>query len=252
MNDWFSTGFDEAEKMAAAGGGRRRNRNFWTRPEEIATVRFMKPAKESFNYKRCFVPFAKGQKLYTSPGSHPDPFVDAGLQLQAAFAWPIIDRRKIELEVEEEGRTVKKEIGPRMLYFADGQRTRKALIAFENMLREQMNEERAEEGLPAFSEEEYNLTHYDVQAKKDKGSPWMFNAVRGGKVKSLSEEDLELVEKYSFDLAEELKPLDVPAIKSLLGGANQAAAFSSSSSDEEGYSYGDDTSAADEPTFFSS
>ena len=91
-----------------------------------------------------------------------------------------------------------------------------------------------------------------MQAKKDKGSPWMFNAVRGGKVKSLSEEDLELVEKYSFDLAEELKPLDVPAIKSLLGGANQAAAFSSSSSDEEGYSYGDDTSAADEPTFFSS
>lgn len=249
MTDWFSTGFDEAEKMAAAGGSRRRNRNFWTRPEEIATVRFMKPAKESFNYKRCFVPFAKGQKLYTSPGAQPDPFAEAGLQLQAAFAWPIIDRRVLELEVEEEGKTVKKEIGPRLLFFADGQRTRKALIAFENMIREQMNEERAEEGLPAYTEDEYNLTHYDIQAKKDKGSPWMFNAVRGGKVKPLSDEDQELVEKYSFDLAEELKPLPTEQIRAMLR-QEPAAAAAPASDAEAGYSYGDDARDEEEPSFF--
>ena len=245
MSEWFSTGFEEAEKMAEnATSTRRRSRNFWVKPNEEAIIRFLKPASESFNYKRAFVPWAKGQKLFTSPGTSPDPLVEAGLQLQAAFAWPILDRRIIEFEDRSTGET--KEIGPRFLYFADGQMTRKALLALENTVRKDINEERIEDGKEPLSESELNLTHFDVRiSKAEKG--WNLAPVRGGRPKPLSDDDKEIIEKYSFDLIEELEPLPVDQLRAVVA---RTSAEQPSKEPETAYSYGDDTE--DEPEFFSS
>lgn len=240
---WFSVGFQEAEKMQTQTQ-RKSRKNFWTKPGESAVIRFMTPAKDSFNYKRAYVPWAKGQKYYTSPGVAPDPFTQAGMQLQSTFAWKVIDRRVIEFEVQEEGQTVTKNIGPRLLYFADGQRTRKSLIAFENQIREDINEERKEEGLPPLSEEEFNLTHFDVKAVKEKGAPWQFFAVRGGKAKPLSADDLKLADEHDFDLKEELRPLSVAEITTLIN----LQAPTEDKSTGESYSYGEEED--EEPVFF--
>lgn len=240
---WYSVGFQEAEKMQIPTQ-RKSRKNFWTKPGESAVLRFMTPAKDSFNYKRAYVPWAKGQKYYTSPGVAPDPFVQAGMTLQSTFAWKVIDRRVIEFDVEEEGKTVTKTVGPRLLYFADGQRTRKSLIAFENQIREDVNEERKEEGLPPLSEEEFNLTHFDVKAVKEKGAPWQFFAVRGGKAKALSADDLKLADEADFDLKEELKPLSVAEITTLINLQVPAEKADAG----ESYSYGDEED--DQPVFF--
>lgn len=244
---WFSTGFDEAEKMASEQrSGRKRNRNFWLKPGEEAVIRFLKPARESFNYKRAFVPWAKGQKLFTSPGTQPDPLTEAGLQLQAAFAWPILDRRKFDIEVEEEGRKVTKTVGPRHIYFADGQMTRKALIALENSMRRDINEERVEEGKEPLTEEEYNLTSFDVRiSKAEKG--WQIVAVRGGRPKPLSDDDKEIIEKYPVNIQEELKPLPLQELRTIVSKDGSE----SEATPETSYSYGEDEKEVEEATFFS-
>jgi hypothetical protein len=244
MDTWFTQGFDEAEKMAqSAGASRKRSRNFWLKANEEAVIRFLKPAAESFNYKRAFVPWAKGQKLFTSPGSSPDPLLEAGLQLQAAFAWPILDRRILEFEDRETGET--KKVGPRFLFFADGQMTRKALIALENTARKDINEERVEEGLEPFTEKEYNITHFDIRiSKAEKG--WNLSPIRGGKPKALSTEDTEIIEKYTFDLIEELQPLPVDQLRAVVAKTGSEAP---AAEPETAYSYGDDSK--DEPEFFS-
>lgn len=244
---WMSTGFDEAEKVAAsAGRGRRKNRNFWTKPGEEAIIRFLKPAKDTINYKRAFVPWAKGQKLYTSPGAQPDPLVEAGLQLQAAFAWPILDRRVFEFDItNDEGKVERKKVGPRFLYFADGQQTRKALIALEATARKDLNEERTEEGLEPLSEAEYNLTHFDVRiSKADKG--WNITPVRGGRAKELSDHDKGIIEKYAFNIVDEIAPLATDQLRAIVSRDEPAASEPATS-----YSYGDEESEDDEaPAFF--
>lgn len=239
MSDWYSVGHVEAEKMAASTQNRR-VKNFFTKPGESARIRFLKPARDSFNYKRAFVKWAKGQKLLTSPGSVPDPFVEAGLKLQAAFAWPIIDRRVFEF-TDDSGED--KKIGPRTLLFADGQRTRKQLLAFEKEMLAMANEEREEEGLdPLVVDEklgycpEFNLSSYDLKVSKEKGAPWNFVAM---KPKDLSKDDEQLLEKTPIDLQEELKPLPAAELRVLLnGGSNEVS--SESKSDETAYSYSDD------------
>lgn len=248
---WFSTGFEEAEKMAQSQSRlRRRNRNFWVKPGEEAIIRFLKPARDSLNYKRAFVPWVKGQKLYTSPGTAPDPLVEAGLSLQAAFAWPILDRRKFSFEVEEDGKKVQKEVGPRFLYFADGQMVRKALIALENTMRKDLNEERAEEGLDPVSGDEYNITSFDIRiSKAEKG--WNLTGVRGGKPKPLSSDDKEIIEKYTFDLSEELKPLPVAELATVVAKPGGEEAAGKEDEGASSYSYGEDDSNSDEPEFFS-
>lgn len=207
---WYSTGSENAERMAASVSVRR-TRNFFTKPGETATIRFLSPASESFNYKRAFVKWAKGDKLLTSPQTIPDPFLEAGLQLQAAFAWLIIDRRTIEFDDRQTGE--KRTIGPRILYFADGSRTRKQLIAFEKEMLNQHNEELEEEGRDPVTLSQFNLTSYDLKASKEKGAPWNFVAKRP---KELSEGDKELVEKYKFNLVEELAPLPKHDLDALL------------------------------------
>lgn len=246
---WMTEGFDAAEKLAAsAKGSRRKNRNFWTKPGEEAIIRFLKPAKETVNFKRAFVPWAKGQKLYTSPGTTPDPLLEAGLSLQAAFAWPILDRRVLEFEVEEEGKKVMKKVGPRFQYFADGQQTRKALIALEATARKDLNEERAEEGKDPLSEADYNLTHFDIRiSKADKG--WNLTPVRGGRPKPLSDQDKEIIEKYVFNIAEEIAPLGVAELRAIVSKDEPTSQPEAATS----YSYGDDgddTSNAEAPSFF--
>lgn len=239
---WYSVGAEEAEKMAASSQIRR-TRKFFTKPGERAVIRFLKPAKDSFNYKRAFVKWAKGEKLLTSPQTVPDPFIEAGLTLQAAFAWPVIDRRK--LKFTDQTTNEEKEIGPRYLYFADGQRTRKQLIAFEKEMLEIQNEERKEDGQEPLTLEEYNLSSYDVVATKEKGAPWLFSAKRP---KALSKDDKKLIEDLQFDLAEELKPLESAELNALLKGA----AADNGTVEEEGqteYSYsadGDDTISFDD------
>lgn len=245
MTEWFTQGFDEAEKMAqSVSSGRRKSRNFWLKAGEEAVIRFLKPASDSFNYKRAFVPWAKGQKLFTSPGSVPDPLAEAGLQLQAAFAWPILDRRIIEFEDKSTGET--KKVGPRVLFFADGQMTRKALLALENTVRKDVNEERAEEGEEPLTEQDLNITHFDIRiSKAEKG--WNLAAIRGGRPKPLSEDDKETIEKYSFDLLEELEPLPIDQLRAVVARTDQNAVATGEK--EAAYSYGDDKS--DEPEFFS-
>lgn len=228
---WFSTGAVAADQVAASMVTKRR-RNFFTKPGERAVLRFLSPATESFNYKRSFVKWAKGEKMLTSPQTVPDPFVEAGLQLQAAFAWLVIDRRILEFKDQSTGE--EKKIGPRIQYFADGQRTRKQLLAFEKDMLASVNEEREEDGKEPLTLEEFNLTSYDIAVSKDAKAPWNFTAKRP---KELSKADRELVEKNSFELLEELKPLPVQELKSILGGGSSETEVAS-----EGvvYSYGDD------------
>lgn len=233
---WYSTGHEDAERLAASTVTRR-TRNFFTKPGESARIRFLRPATESFNYKRAFVPWAKGQKLLTSPDTVPDPFVERGLSLQAAFAWPIIDRRTFEIEDRDTGE--KKEIGPRILYFADGQRTRKQLVAFEREMLATINEDREEEGKEPFTLAEFNLTSYDIKASKEKRAPWNFVAVTP---KPLSDVDKEMMEKGAIDLREELKPLPEADLKSLLsqGDTSLSSAAADTEDESETYSYSDD------------
>lgn len=229
MSNWYSVGHEEAEKMAASASPRRR-KNFFTKAGESARIRFLESATKSFNYKRAFVKYAKGEKLLTSPGIPDDPFVKAGMKLQAAFAWPIVDRRIFEF-TDDTGED--KKVGPRIMYFADGQRTRKQLIAFEKEMLSMRNEELEEEGKPPVTLEEYNLTSYDVKASKEKGSPWLFTAMRA---KPLSDADVELVSNNEIDLMEELAPLPIAELNQLL---NQGAPAESTGNGTQ-YSYSDD------------
>lgn len=240
---WYSTGSAEAEKLAASTGNRRRPRNFFTKPGERAVIRFLVPATESFNYKRAFVPWAKGQKLLTSPDSVPDPFVERGLSLQAASAWPIIDRRKVEFTTDE---GEDKSFDRIVRFFADGMRTRKQLVAFERDMLDSVNEEREEDGKEPFTLEEFNLSHYDITVSKEKGAPWNFTAKRA---KKLSKEDLELLEKAQLDiekadwnkewLAGELAPLPEAELVAILGqGGNEPQKVEGENAPS--YSYDDD------------
>lgn len=224
---WYSVGAEAAAQAAATMVNKRR-RNFYVTSGERATIRFLAPATRSFNYKRSFVKWAKGEKMLTSPQTVPDPFVEAGLQLQLASAWWIIDRRIIEFKDKQTGED--KTVGPRILYFADGSRTRNQLIGFEKDQLVNINEDRAEDGKDALSLEEFNLTSYDVTVSKESKAPWNISAKRP---KQLSKQDLELIEKslgVSYDelltgdkdielLAEELKPLSIGELNSVLGGS---------------------------------
>lgn len=235
MSDWFSVGAEAADALAASQRNTGRTKNFFTKPDESAVIRFLAPADSSLNYKRCFVKWAKGQKLLTSPQTVPDPFVEAGLKLQVAYAWKILDRRILEFETEA---GEKKKVGPRILFFADGIRTRKQLQAFEKQMLEDENEARAEDGKDALTLEEFNLTSYDITVKKDKGAPWLFTAKRA---KALSKDDKELIEKGDFDLQEELAPLPQAELNALLhGGAAVEAVASETPETETAYSYSDD------------
>lgn len=229
---WYSTGAVEAEKMAMSAQNRR-TRNFYTKPGETATIRFLKPAEQSFNYKRSFVPYTQGQKLFTSPGVSPDPFVEAGLSLQAAFAWHIIDRRVLEFPDRVTGET--RRVGPRVLYFADGSRTRKQLLAFEKETLNSVNEDREAEGQSPLTLEEFNITSYDIRVQKPKDSPWILTAK---KPRPLSDADNELVEKYYFELHEELAPLPVEQIKAIV--SRDKAPQKEDDEEVTAYSYSDD------------
>lgn len=209
---WYSVGEEAAEAMAASAAQRKSRKNFFTQKGESARIRFLKRASDSFNYKRSFVKWAQGQKLFTSPEVSPNPFVEAGLSIQAAFAWPILDKREIEIEDKQTGE--KKKIGPRVLYFADGQRTRKQLIAFEKEMLAGENESRLEEGKDPLSLDDFNLTHYDLKVSKPKDAPWNFVAIRSKVELSPAEQDL--VEKYQIDFREELKPLPLSELRAIL------------------------------------
>lgn len=216
----------------AASTHQRRQRNFFTKSGESARIRFLKPAAESFNYKRAFVAWANGSKLLTSPGTIPDPFKERGLSLQAAYAWPIIDRRVFEFT--DTATNEPKKIGPRLQFFADGQRTRKQLLAFEKEVLVMHNEELEEEGKDPVTLDEFNLTSYDIKVSKEKGAPWNFVAM---KPKPLSDQDRELLEKQSIDLKEELKPLPSAELEVLLSKTDSPSV---ESEDETEYSYSDD------------
>lgn len=233
---WYSTGAQAADEMAASTVSRRR-RNFYTKPGEGAVIRFLSPATKGFNYKRCFVKWAKGEKMLTSPGGAPDPFEAAGLQLQVSTAWLILDRRVLKFNDKQTGE--EKEIGPRVLYFADGTRTRKQLQAFEQEMLAQENEERSENGLELLTLEQFNLTSYDLKASKETKAPWNFVAKRP---KPLSKADQEIIEKGSFDLMEELKPLPLPEIQAILKGHGPAADVDEDDDETTtgSYSYSDD------------
>lgn len=244
---WYTTGAEAADALAAASAASgRKRRDFWIRQgEEDATIRFLAPATQSFNYKRSYVKWARGQKFYTSPQTEPDPFLSAGLTLQATFAWWVLDRRVLEFDDKQTGE--KKTVGPRVLYFADGQRTRKQLKAFEAQQLKNENEDREADGKDALELKDFNLTHYDVTVSKDKGAPWLFVARRARK---LAKADLEVIEKSGLTLdfadqkkalAEELKPLEPMEIKALLNGATSVADDSSEeSSGSTEYSYDDE------------
>lgn len=220
---WYSVGAEAADQVAASMAGKKR-KNFFTKPGERATIRFLAPATKSFNYKRCFVKSAPGEKMLTSPQTVPDPFVEAGLQLQAAFGWWIIDRRILKFKDQQTGE--EKEVGPRVLYFADGQRTRKQLIGFEKDQLVNANEDRAEESQDALDLEEFNLTNYDLTVSKESKAPWNLSAKRP---KDLSKADHDLIEKtfgveygeltqeLMFEkLAEELAPLPMAELRGVL------------------------------------
>lgn len=226
---WYTEGHVEAERVAASTQ-QRRVKNFFTKSGESARIRFLKPARDSFNYKRVFIKWAKGQKLFTSPGEVDDPFVKAGMQLQASFAWPIIDRRVFEFT--DQTTNEEKKVGPRLLFFADGQRTRKQLLAFEKEVLAMHNEELEEEGKDPVTLDQFNLTSYDIKVSKEKGAPWNFVAM---KAKPLSSDDKELLEKQSISLEEELRPLPNAELNALLNNSESPA-----SEDETEYSYSDD------------
>lgn len=230
---WYSTGEVEALKLEASGQNRRARRNFFVTKDETATIRFTRPAAESFNYRRVFVKWAQGNKLYTVQDSTLPLVKQAGLQLQASFAWPIIDRRIITLNDRVTGE--ERSFGPRMMVFADGTKTRKQLLAFEKEQLNLYNEERQEEGLEPVTLEEYNLTSYDVRVSKAQGSPWLFTAK---KPKPLSEADLELIEKQNLSLEEELAPLAPIELGAVLG-TNKAHEVDEEEETTE-YSYSDE------------
>jgi hypothetical protein len=245
MGDWFTQGFEAAEAAATQGSGGRRNHNFWTKAGEAAVVRFLSPAKETFNIKRAFLPNARGQKYFTSPMVEPDPFLQAGYSLQNTFVWKILDRRVITFtDRSDKEQTVQ----PRVLYFAMGQRDRKALQAFEAQMLADYNEELVESGKEAVTIDEYNITKFDIKVTKPKGQPWSFHPVRHGKPTALSSDDNETIEETDFDLAEDLKPLPLEEIKQILGQNVQSSSQSSTSSEESSYSY--EPEVTEEPTFF--
>lgn len=237
---WFNTGFDEAERMSQVGT-RRSNRNFWTKPDETAVIRFLTPAKETFNLKRAFIKENKGQKYFTSPMVEPDPFIQAGYALQATFVWKILDRRVLEF-TDRNGEDQK--VGPRVLYFAVGQRDRKALQAYESQMLADYNEQLKEDGKKEVSVAEYNITSFDMKVSKPKGAAWQFFAVRGGQPKKLSAEDKKLIEETDFVLEEDLKPLPMPEIVQVLNSVKQVSGNGGTE-----YSY-DPGEPAEEPTFF--
>lgn len=238
---WFNVGFEAAESMSAPRL-RRTNRNFWTKPEETAVVRFLSPAKDTFNFKRSFVKESKGQKYFTSPMVEPDPFVQAGYTLQSTFAWKILDRRILEF-TDRNGEDQK--VGPRILYLAVGHKDRKSLQAFEAQMLADYNEYLKEEGKKPVTLDQYNLTSFDIRMSKPPKGNWQFVAVRGGTPKALSKEDKKLVEENDFSLEEELKPLPMDEIKAVL---NNVRRFTPAEESTE-YSY-DPEQTEDEPTFF--
>lgn len=227
---WYSEGAEAADAVAASMVTRKR-RNFFTKAGESGVVRFLRPAQDSFNYKRSFVKWAKGEKMLTSYDSPECPLVQhPNTTLQAAFAWPILDRRILKFKTDQ---GEEKEIGPRVLYFADGQRTRKQLIAFENQMLLDENEARAEDGHDPLTLEEYNLTSYDLTVRKDPKAPWVITAKRP---KALTSKDLELIESDSFVLVEELAPLAIAELKAILG----TSPAETSGEETTTYSYADD------------
>jgi len=233
---WYSVGEEAAEAVEAANQNRKSRRNFFTQEGESARIRFLKRASESFNYKRGFVKWAQGEKLLTVPDVAPNPFLEAGLTTQIAFAWPILDKRIITIKDKQTGED--KEIGPRILYFADGTRTRKQLIAFEKEMLAAENESRQEEGKEPLTLDEYNLTHYDIKASKPKGSPWNFVAVRSKP--ELTKAEQELVEKYPVNLEEELKPKPIAELRALLRQPQVTDSEEDSETIEYSYSADDD------------
>lgn len=233
---WFSEGAAAADAVSASMVSKRK-RNFFTdqKKSEKAVIRFLRPASESFNYKRSFVKWARGEKMQTSYDTPECPLVqNPDLQLQATFAWPIIDRRILKFVDAQTNEA--KEVGPRVMYFADGGRTRKQLIAFEAQMLADENEARAEDGKEPLKLEQYNLTHYDLTVTKAQKAPWVITAKRP---KTLSKEDLELVEKNPIDLAEEVQPLPLAELRALIGGP-VAAPASNSEEDTVSYSYSED------------
>lgn len=242
---WYTEGFEAAEAAASSGGNRSKNHNFWTKPDEIATVRFLSPAKKTFNIKRAFVPGAKGMKYFTSPMVDPDPFVEAGYQLQNTFIWKVLDRRVIQYTDRS---NKDQSIEPRVLYFAIGQRDRKALLAFEAQMLADYNEELVDAGKAPVTEDAYNIGSYDLKLSKGNKAPWQFHPVRRGKPAALTAEDLKIIEDSDFDLAEELKPQPLAQIQRMLAEIKATTAQTSSS---EGASYSYDAGEeVEQPTFF--
>lgn len=242
---WFTEGFEAAEQ-AAQSGSRSKNHNFWTKPDEVAQVRFLTPAKDTFNIKRAFIPSARGQKYFTSPMVEPDPFLQAGYSLQTTFVWKVLDKRTVTFT---DRANKEQSVGPRVLYFAVGQRDRKALQAFEAQMLADYNEELVEAGKPPVTIDDYNITAFDIKMQKAKSSPWMFSAVRRGKPTAISAEEREVIKETDFDLAEDLKPLSLDEIRQVLNQSPQEKQTSSSSESAD-YSY--DTEPEEVPTFFGS
>lgn len=242
---WYSEGNEGAEQLTAATSNFKKRRNFFTIDgEPAAKIRFLKPAQESFNYQRSFIKQApKGmEKLQTSYGTPDCPLVKSPKQtLQAAFAWPVIDRRVLKFKDRQSGED--KEVGPRIMYFADGVRTRKQLIAFEKEMLANKNEERAEEGLDPLTLPEYNLTSYDLKVTKPKGAQWIIMQVRE---KDLTKADRELIEKEPITLHEELAPLPKDQLQAILGGgaveeeAAETTAYSYDTDDDDTIDFSDD------------
>lgn len=257
---WYSAGEAAAEAMAASAAPKRR-KNFFTdqKKGESAVLRFLTPAKASFNYKRAFAKWVKGEKMLTSYDSPECPLVQhPDLNLQATFAWWIIDRRVLKFKDQQTNE--EKEVGPRILYFADGQRTRKQLIAFEAQLLQDENEAREADGLDPLTLDEYNLTSYDLTVRKESKAPWVITAKRPRKI---SKDDAELVETslevapdalytvnrdgdgnvtytgpYQELLANELAPLEIPVLRAMLGSAGTSESTEESTGST--YSYGGD------------
>lgn len=242
---WYSTGAEAAEALQAASSSGKRRKDFWIQQgKEDATIRFLAPATQSFNYRRCFIKWAKGNKFATVADDAPFLSHPANLSIQNTFGWWVLDRRKFEIDDKETGE--KKTIGPRVVFFADGTRTRKQLVAFEKQQLKNENEDREQDGKDALELKDFNLTHYDVSVSKDKGAPWLFTAKRSRK---LSKEDLAVIDKANLPLddiqkqhallADELAPPTSTMLASIL---NQAQVQEEEASVEEkatSYSYDD-------------
>jgi site-specific DNA-cytosine methylase len=244
LSDWFTEGFEAAEAAASQSSRGGRNHNFWTKDGEAAVVRFLSSSKDTFNIKRAFIKEAKGQKYFTSPMSQPDPFIQAGYPLQNTFIWKILDRRVLTFTDRANNEQT---IQPRVLYFAMGQRDRKALQAFEAQMLADYNEELVEAGKQPVTDADYNITKFDMKVSKPKGQPWMFHPVRRGKPTALDAADLQIIEDTDFDLAEELKPLPMEQILQVIG--QQVSPVSSTSDTGSTYSY-DPDEVEEQPTFF--